>query len=186
MDASSARIANTRRPKVAIALGGGVRGIAHVLTLEALDEMGICRWRSPARPCCGDGLPRSQGGCVRRGALTRAVAGSMAIPRLLRPVLFGDEMLIDGGAVSPLSYDLRSPRGRRGRRDVWWSDCIDARCRANHARSEQRSKNQTARTGYPRMPKAEHFGVLDFSRANQIPAATEGSEEHSNSCLGSG
>src|SRR5208337_4078532 len=32
----------TRRPSVAIALGGGgARGIAHVLALEALDELGI-------------------------------------------------------------------------------------------------------------------------------------------------
>ena len=32
----------THRPKVAIALGGGgARGIAHVLALEALDELGI-------------------------------------------------------------------------------------------------------------------------------------------------
>src|SRR5271167_4804377 len=34
--------ANVCRPRVAIALGGGgARGIAHVLALEALDEMGI-------------------------------------------------------------------------------------------------------------------------------------------------
>lgn len=33
---------NVRGPRVAIALGGGsARGIAHVLALEALDEMGI-------------------------------------------------------------------------------------------------------------------------------------------------
>ena len=43
MDGSWDQIGNIRRPKVAIALGGGgARGIAHVLALEALDEMGIC------------------------------------------------------------------------------------------------------------------------------------------------
>jgi predicted acylesterase/phospholipase RssA len=42
VDGSWAKIANIRRPRVAIALGGGgARGIAHVLALEALDEMGI-------------------------------------------------------------------------------------------------------------------------------------------------
>ena len=42
VDGSRAHIANIRRPRVAIALGGGgARGIAHVLALEALDEMGI-------------------------------------------------------------------------------------------------------------------------------------------------
>ena len=43
MDGSWDQIADIRRPKVAVALGGGgARGIAHVLALEALDEMGIC------------------------------------------------------------------------------------------------------------------------------------------------
>lgn len=42
MNGSWARTANILRPKVAIALGGGgARGIAHVLALEALDEMPI-------------------------------------------------------------------------------------------------------------------------------------------------
>jgi NTE family protein len=34
------------------------------------------------------------------GPLRPAVAGSMAIPGLFRPVIFGDEVLIDGGAVN--------------------------------------------------------------------------------------
>lgn len=42
MDGSRDPIPNVRRPRIAIALGGGgARGIAHVLALEALDEMGI-------------------------------------------------------------------------------------------------------------------------------------------------
>ena len=40
------------------------------------------------------------------GLLRPAVAGSMAIPGLFRPVTFGDAVLIDGGAVNPLPYDL--------------------------------------------------------------------------------
>ena len=40
------------------------------------------------------------------GPLRPAVAGSMAIPGLFRPVLFGDGVLIDGGGVNPLPYDL--------------------------------------------------------------------------------
>jgi NTE family protein len=38
--------------------------------------------------------------------LRPAVAGSMAIPGLFRPVLFEHGVLIDGGAVNPLPYDL--------------------------------------------------------------------------------
>ena len=40
------------------------------------------------------------------GPLRPAVAGSMAIPGLFRPVIFRNEVLIDGGAVNPLPYDL--------------------------------------------------------------------------------
>ena len=39
------------------------------------------------------------------GPLSSAVAGSMAIPGLFRPVLFEGGVLIDGGAVNPLPYD---------------------------------------------------------------------------------
>ncbi len=40
------------------------------------------------------------------GPLRPAVAGSMAIPGLFRPVEHGRSVLIDGGAVNPLPYDL--------------------------------------------------------------------------------
>lgn len=42
----------------------------------------------------------------RKGLLRPAVAGSMAIPGLLRPVEFEGRLLIDGGAVNPLPFDL--------------------------------------------------------------------------------
>lgn len=42
----------------------------------------------------------------RTGLLRPAVAGSMAIPGLLRPVEFEGRVLIDGGAVNPLPFDL--------------------------------------------------------------------------------
>ena len=40
------------------------------------------------------------------GPLAPAVAGSMAIPGLIKPVSAGARVLIDGGAVNPLPYDL--------------------------------------------------------------------------------
>jgi len=42
----------------------------------------------------------------RSGLLRPAVAGSMAIPGVLRPVEFEGRVLIDGGAVNPLPFDL--------------------------------------------------------------------------------
>ncbi|HLW93715.1 MAG TPA: patatin-like phospholipase family protein [Roseiarcus sp.] len=40
------------------------------------------------------------------GPLAPAVAGSMAMPGLIKPVDFDGRILIDGGAVNPLPYDL--------------------------------------------------------------------------------
>ena len=40
------------------------------------------------------------------GALAPAVAGSMAIPGMFRPVEYAGKILVDGGAVNPLPYDL--------------------------------------------------------------------------------
>jgi NTE family protein len=39
------------------------------------------------------------------GPLVTAVAGSMAIPGLIRPVVSGQQVLIDGGVVNPLPFD---------------------------------------------------------------------------------
>jgi NTE family protein len=39
------------------------------------------------------------------GPLLPAVAGSMAIPGLVRPVRHGERVLVDGGAINPLPFD---------------------------------------------------------------------------------
>lgn len=46
------------------------------------------------------------------GPLTPAVAASMAIPGLVRPVVVAGRVLIDGGAVNPLPYDQLLGHGR--------------------------------------------------------------------------
>ena len=40
------------------------------------------------------------------GSLITAIRASMAMPAVFEPVLFNDMVLIDGGAVNPLPYDL--------------------------------------------------------------------------------
>lgn len=42
---------------------------------------------------------------IRSGSLRSAVAGSMAIPGVLQPVMHDDRLLIDGGTVNPLPFD---------------------------------------------------------------------------------
>lgn len=46
------------------------------------------------------------------GPLTPAVAASLAIPGLVRPVTMGGRVLIDGGAINPLPYDRLLGPGR--------------------------------------------------------------------------
>jgi NTE family protein len=47
------------------------------------------------------------------GALRPALAASIALPTIMRPVMVGSRVLIDGGATNPLPFDLL-----RGRADV--------------------------------------------------------------------
>lgn len=47
-----------------------------------------------------------------QGPLTPAVAASLAIPGLIRPVVIEGRVLIDGGAINPLPYDRLMAPGR--------------------------------------------------------------------------
>lgn len=43
---------------------------------------------------------------IEHGSLRRAVAASIAIPLVFSPILDGDRLLVDGGLVNPLPFDL--------------------------------------------------------------------------------
>jgi NTE family protein len=274
VDGSWAQIANIRPPRVAVALGGGgARGIAHVLALEALDEMGICpvaiagtsmgaiiggayaagiegrsirthilrvlRNRSDVMskllrarvgrfadlvlqgrgnpvlldpeicldlfwpvgmPCRFEDLDiktivvatsylNRKEAVYHSGSLRPAVAGSMAIPGLFRPVVFGNDVLIDGGAVNPLPYDLlfdladiivavdvtfggRSPKRRT---PSPFGSMFGAAQIMQGAITAQKIKLRAPDILV--RPKVEHFAVLDFFRASQILRAAEDSKE---------
>jgi NTE family protein len=281
VDRSRAHVAIVRRPSVAIALGGGgARGIAHVLALEALDEMGIrpvaiagtsmgaviagayaagiegrairthilrvLRNRSDVmskllRARVGrfaDLVLRGRGNPVLldpeicldlfwpssmpdifedlavktivvatnyldrnevaydAGPLRPAVAGSMAIPGLFRPVLFGDGVLIDGGAVNPLPYDLLfnladivvavdvtfGGRPPKRRTPSPFASMFGAAQIMQGAITAQKIKLRAPDVLV--RPKVEHFAVLDFFRASQILRAAEGSKEELKRMLG--
>lgn len=49
---------------------------------------------------------------LREGPLTPAVAASLAIPGLVKPVVIDGRVLIDGGAINPLPYDRLLLPGR--------------------------------------------------------------------------
>jgi NTE family protein len=58
-------------------------------------------------------LYRRQQVVLTSGPLRRAVAASMALPTLVRPITIDDQVLVDGGATNPLPFEHL-----RGRADV--------------------------------------------------------------------
>ena len=270
----------TRRPSVAIALGGGgARGIAHVLLLEALDELGIrpaaiagtsmgavigaayaagleariirshilrvLRNRSDViakllRARVGrfaDLVLRGRGNPVlldpeiflelfwpadlpqtfeslavkmsvvatnyldrneivyQSGPLKPAVAGSMAIPGLFRPVEHRRSVLIDGGAVNPLPYDLLiddadiviavdvtfGGRARARRMPSPLESMFGAAQIMQGAITEQKIRRRPPDVLI--RPKVEQFGLLDFFRAGQILRGAEESKDQLKSAI---
>jgi len=270
----------SRRPTVAIALGGGgARGIAHVLALEALDELGI-RPAAIAGTSMGavigaaysaglearsirghvlrvlrnrsdvtgkllkarvgrfaDLVLRGRGNPVlldpeifldlfwptgvperfeslaiktfvvatnysdrneivyRSGALRPAVAGSMAIPGLFRPVENGSSVLIDGGAVNPLPYDLLFASadivvaidvtfGGRSRSRRIPSPLESMFGAAQIMQGAITAEKITRRPPDVLVrPNVEQFGLLDFFRASQILRAAESTKDELKSAL---
>lgn len=270
----------TRRPSIGIALGGGgARGIAHVLALEALDELAIrpiavagtsmgavigsayaagleartirshilrvLRNRSDVigkllRARVGrfaDLVLRGRGNPVlldpeiflelfwpakmpetfealviemsvvatnyldrdeivyQSGALNPAVAGSMAIPGLFRPVEHGRCVLIDGGAVNPLPYDLLFDKadiiiavdvtfgGRPHVRRI--PSPLESMFGAAQIMQDTITEQKIRRRPPDILvrPKVEQFGLLDFFRAGQILRGAEESKDQLKSAL---
>jgi len=270
------------RPSVAVALGsGGARGIAHVVALETLDELGIrpiaiagtsmgavigaayaaglnaqdirshvlkvLRNRSNVlgkllRARVGrfaDLVLRGHGNPVlldpeivlelfwpagvpddfddlairtivvatnysarneavfQSGPLSAAVAGSMAIPGLFRPVESQGGLLIDGGAVNPLPYDhlfdladiviavdvTFGGRTRTRRVPTPLESMFGAAQIMQGAITAQKIKHRPPDILI--RPRVEQFGLLDFFRAGLILRSAEASKEELRAALNS-
>jgi NTE family protein len=270
MDRTQVRKAKRSAPSVAIALGGGgARGLAHVLALEALDELGIkpvavagtsigaiigaayaagidghklhahvlgilknrtevmgkllrarvgrfadlvlrgggnpvlldaeiCLemfWPAampdsfedlaiPTLVVATDFVERREV-VLTSGALAPAVAGSMAIPGLIRPVEVDGRVLIDGGAVNPLPYDLLfdhadiviavdvtfGGRARDRRTPSPFESMFGAAQIMQGAITAQKIKMRAPDILV--RPAVQQFAVLEFLRAHQILRAAE-------------
>ena len=132
----------------------------------------------------------------REGPLGPAVAGSMAIPGLFRPVEDGDRVLIDGGAVNPLPYDLLFPHadivvavdvtfGGRSRVKRFPSP-LDSMFGAAQIMQGAIIFEKIRRRPPDILirPDVERFGLLDFFRAAQILRAAELSKDTLRTALG--
>jgi NTE family protein len=124
------------------------------------------------------------------GPLRRAVAASMALPTLVRPIVIDDQILVDGGATNPLPFDhLRgradvivavdiSGEPNPARRDIPspWEAILATILVMGHAITSEKLKH-----GAPDLiirPKVGLFRTLDFFQASAIlrvcePAKTE-------------
>ncbi|APF36837.1 Predicted acylesterase/phospholipase RssA, containd patatin domain [Chelatococcus sambhunathii] len=122
---------------------------------------------------------------IGAGALVSAVAGSMAIPGLVRPVVAGGRVLIDGGATNPLPFDHLLPRadvviavdvvGGAARETDGVPDPIETMFGASHIMQAAIVAGKLA-AGPPHImvrPPVGAFRGLDFFKAKAIFAAAD-------------
>ncbi len=126
---------------------------------------------------------------LTEGALASAVAGSMALPGLMRPVEAGGRVLIDGGAVNPLPYDVLfdhvdiviavdvtfGGRVRERRIPTPFESMFGAAQIMQGAITAQKLKMRPPDILV--RPAVEQFAVLDFLRVSQILRAAEGAKD---------
>jgi NTE family protein len=130
-------------------------------------------------------LYRRQQAVFSSGALKPALAASIALPTVMRPVVVDDRVLIDGGATNPLPFDQL--RGRAdvvvavdisgeptdGRRDIPnpWECLFTTVLVMGNAITAEKVKH-----GAPDLmvrPKVGSFRTLDFLHASAILRASE-------------
>jgi NTE family protein len=124
------------------------------------------------------------------GPLAAAVAGSMAIPGLIKPVEIDGRLLLDGGAVNPLPYDLLFDRAdiviavdvtfgalRNKKKGVRPFDAMFGAAQIMQgAITAQKIKAQPPDLLFK--PPVEQFRVLEFFRVAQILRACETAKDN--------
>lgn len=132
----------------------------------------------------------------RTGALRPAIAASIAVPGMMRPVEHDGRVLVDGGAVNPLPFDLL-----RGAADI----IVAADVTGGPVEDEDRVPapfealfstfavmahaivTEKLKSGAPDLllrPNVSAFGILDFFRAVPILRAAEPIKEEVKRKLG--
>ena len=128
------------------------------------------------------------------GALLPALAASSALPALLTPVKLDDRILIDGGYVNPLPFDLLSDADFVMAVDVSGENTgvrtelprpIEALLGAQQIalRSILKAKLQLSAPGCLLRPDVGHFPSLDFARMDEILAAAADAKKEAASTL---
>src|SRR5882724_9510341 len=130
-------------------------------------------------------LHRREAVAFSHGPLKPALAASIALPTLVRPVLIDDRILIDGGATNPLPFDqLRgradvvvavdiSGEGSEDRRDIPtpWECLVTTVLVMGTAITREKLKHVAPDLMV--RPKVGIFRTLDFMQASAILRAAE-------------
>lgn len=123
---------------------------------------------------------------LRTGDLHQAVAASIAIPVLFKPVVVGQRVMIDGGVVNPLPFDalpdgldiviavdvVGSPSPRNGRHFPSASDSIFGATQIL-MQTITAEKLKTRQPDILIKPDTNSFRVLNFLKAEEILRASE-------------
>ncbi|WP_210199965.1 patatin-like phospholipase family protein [Pleomorphomonas diazotrophica] len=133
---------------------------------------------------------------IAAGSLRRAVAASIALPALFRPVDIGGLTLIDGGVVNPLPFDklpediglivavdvvgmpVRTQKGRPGVREALFGSSQILMQSLISEKLKSRQPDVLIR------PPIHGIAVLDFTKARDILAATTGVREEVKAAVG--
>lgn len=123
---------------------------------------------------------------MESGALHAAVAASIAIPALFKPVLLGERVMVDGGLVNPLPFDalpedidiviasdvVGSPMPRKGKTIPGAGDAVFGATQIL-MQSITLEKLKTRQPDILVKPDIAGFRVLDFMKTAKILAAAE-------------
>ena len=130
------------------------------------------------------------------GPLVSAVAGSMAIPGLIRPVEAGGRVLVDGGAVNPLPFDHLAGKadivvavdvtGGPDQEGSGLPDGFEAMFGASQIMQNAIVAEKLKARGPDLLirPAVEGFRALDFFKAKAILHAAEPAKEEMKRALG--
>ena len=127
-------------------------------------------------------LYRRQPAVFASGALKPALAASIALPTVMRPVIVDGRVLIDGGATNPLPFDRAArPRrhrrrgrhlGRAGGRAARHSQSLGmpAHHRAGHGQRHHRREAQARRARPDRPAQGRRLPLARFPAGERDPA----------------
>ncbi len=130
-----------------------------------------------------------------RGPLLPAIAASAALPALLTPVELDGRILIDGGFVNPLPFDLLVPHtdfgiavdvsGGPSQIKEKFPRPIETLLGAQQIalRSIIKAKLKSSAPNRLIQPDVGQFGILDFRRVNEIIAASSDAKQETMSIL---